>query len=197
MPGRGRAADRGRGRAAALRAAGHRAEATDRRRDGDCARRGRSAQRSRPGGRPAGPAQAPLRAGLAGARRGAAATIAIVAVVALTGGSSSDKMMPGQVIARSMPTDASVRLYASDGEAHLKVSGMPKAGDGRIYEVWLQRPDDSMVATDALFDVTADGRGSVHVPDIAGAKAIYVTNEPAGGSNKPTTNPLMRVEITS
>lgn len=126
-----------------------------------------------------------------------AAVIVAIALVAIPGGPDSDQVVPGEVIAKSMPATASVRLYEGDGRAHLKVTGMPKAGEGRIYEVWLQRPDDAMTATDALFDVTADGHGSVHVPDLAGAKAIYVTNEPEGGSRQPTSAPLLRVQLKS
>ncbi len=126
-----------------------------------------------------------------------AVVLALVAVVAIPGGSGPEQTTRGEMLAKTMPSNASVTLYEGDGKAHLKVAGIPKAGESRIYEVWLQRPDDSFAPTDALFDVTADGNGTVYVPDLADAKAIYITNEPAGGSEQPTTNPLMRVELTS
>ncbi len=128
---------------------------------------------------------------------GAVLAAMVVAVVLVASpGSAPDTVTQGEIIAKGMPANASIKLLEShDGKAHLEVTGVPEAGDGRIYEVWLQQPDDTMAPTDALFDVTAGGHGTVHVPDLGKATAIYITNEPVGGSSAPTSDPLMRVEL--
>lgn len=128
----------------------------------------------------------------------AAALAAVIVAIVLVAspGTAPDTVTQGEIIAKGMPANASIKLLESDdGKAHLEVTGVPEAGDGRIYEVWLQQPNDTMAPTDALFDVTAGGHGTVHVPDLGEAKAIYITNEPAGGSSAPTSDPLMRVEL--
>lgn len=127
----------------------------------------------------------------------AVAAVIVALVLVIPGGSAPDQVTNGEIIAKGMPANASVKLLESDGKAHLEVTGLPEAGEGRIYEVWLQQPDDSMAPTDALFDVTAEGHGTVHVPDLKDVKAIYVTNEPVGGSSQPTTDPLMSVTLES
>jgi anti-sigma-K factor RskA len=121
------------------------------------------------------------------------ATVIAVAVVAVFALSGNQRTVDGEILAKGMPATASVSLVGPNDSAKLKVGGVPAAAAGRTYEVWLQQPDGSMKPTSALFS----GDGSVSVPNLEGSTAVYVTVEPAGGSQQPTTKPIMRVQLPS
>jgi hypothetical protein len=78
----------------------------------------------------------------------------------------------------------------------LQVKGMPSPALGRIYEVWLKRGSEGPEPTDALFSVTGHGDGTVGVPgDLKGVSEVMVTEEPAGGSLKPTHSPVIVASV--
>jgi anti-sigma-K factor RskA len=88
-------------------------------------------------------------------------------------------------------TTAELRKVGSHLE--LIVEGLPLPPRGRIYEVWLLKQGaQAPVPTNALFSVTTHGEGSVDVPgNDARVSKVLVTDEPLGGSPKPTRNPVI------
>jgi anti-sigma-K factor RskA len=89
---------------------------------------------------------------------------------------------------------ARVVVASSRGEAVFLTDGMPATSPDEIYELWLI--DEEGPAPAGLFDVDERGRATrVLTGDLAGAAAIAVTVEPAGGSPQPTSDPLMVVEL--
>jgi anti-sigma factor RsiW len=85
---------------------------------------------------------------------------------------------------------AQVRI--GGGHAELTVRDLPAPAPGRIYEVWLKRPNAVAAPTTALFTVGAAGTADVGVPgDLRGVNEILVTEEPAGGSRVPTGPPVI------
>jgi len=88
--------------------------------------------------------------------------------------------------------NASAQLRKVGSRLELVVEGMPAPPRGRIYEVWLERGTQAPAPTDALFSVTHQGEGAVDVPgNVRGVSKILVTDEPLGGSLKPTRNPII------
>jgi hypothetical protein len=58
--------------------------------------------------------------------------------------------------------------------------------------VWLTRPGAEPAPTDALFAPSRDGTASVNVPGgVSGVAQVLVTDEPMGGSRKPTRTPVV------
>ncbi len=96
----------------------------------------------------------------------------------------------------SAPPGASCKMRVAGGSGKLVVAGLQAPPEGRIYQVWLDR--DSGTApepTEALFSVRK-GRASVDVPgDLHGVKGVLVTDEPLGGSEVPTRQPVIKVSI--
>jgi anti-sigma-K factor RskA len=88
--------------------------------------------------------------------------------------------------------DASAQLQVSDGEAMLVAQRLPAPPDGRIYQVWVM-PEGSNTPepTNALFYPRTDGSVAAAIPDVSRAKMVLVTDEPMGGSEKPTRTPLL------
>ena len=127
---------------------------------------------------------------LAGAIAVAAAVA--LAVVLATGGSGTTRVIRAQVSAPG----ARGALQVRSGRALLSLSGMPQAGRGRVYEVWLERAGVPQ-PTDALFAVTASGSATVAVPgSLAGVREVLVTSEPSGGSAHPTRAPAVVARLS-
>lgn len=90
----------------------------------------------------------------------------------------------------------SLVVPARRGEvAYLRVQGLPQVGRERVYQVWVERGDE--VVPQALFDVSAEGGGTAGINDgLSGVDQVVVTEEPAGGSRAPTTQPVLTVDTS-
>lgn len=129
-----------------------------------------------------------------------AALVACLAVltVMVANGPETDRVIRGEVAASIRDAGTSASLVEDDGSTRLEVAGLPAAGADRIYEVWIQRPDESVTSTKSPLEVSDDGSGSVFVTDsLKGVKAVLVTSEPAGGSPQPTRDPVLTVNVAS
>jgi hypothetical protein len=92
----------------------------------------------------------------------------------------------------SAPGGASCQMHVAADSARLVVAGMQTPPEGRIYQIWLDRDNGTAPEpTEALFSVRK-GRASVNVPgDLSGVKRVLVTDEPVGGSEVPTRQPVI------
>ena len=84
-----------------------------------------------------------------------------------------------------------------DGLALVDFHGMPPAGDGRVYEVWLIR-SGANPAPVAVFVPDSNGEKVVLVSrSLAGYSVMAVTNEPGpDGSPAPTQQPQLFGNLT-
>jgi len=125
-----------------------------------------------------------------------AASVAVAAVIVLNNvGSTAPERVTVAQVAPSIP-GGHASLRQVDSRAELVVSGMPQPALGKIYEVWLSHGSGSPQPTDALFNVTGTGSGSVNVPgNLHGVKEVMVTSEPLDGSSRPTSSPVLRVVL--
>ena len=122
---------------------------------------------------------------------GAAVVLAIAAGfgVAQLGGEDTRT-----VVAQTTLPDTSGSLKVHDDDAILEVRGMPSLDRGRVYQAWVQR--DGMIEPEPTFEVGADGRGTVAVPeDLSDAQAVLLTREPRGGSRAPSEKPILTVTL--
>ena len=118
----------------------------------------------------------------------ASVAVLIVAVVLIASGGSSHREISATVAWH--PGSATLRV--GSGRPELIVRRMPQPPSGRVYEVWLQRGSGPPSPTNALFDVNSAGSAAVEVPgDLHGVSTVMVTAEPAGGSPKPTSQPVI------
>jgi anti-sigma-K factor RskA len=78
-------------------------------------------------------------------------------------------------------------LEVEGDRARLVGTKLPPPPAGHVYQVWLDRGGKAPEATSALFSTRRDGTASVDVPgSLEGVRAVMVTDEPSGGSSKPT-----------
>jgi hypothetical protein len=111
----------------------------------------------------------------------------------LTGDRAAQRTLTGEAIA------GTAKLKVGDGGTKLVVTGLPAPGKGRIYQVWLDHPNDRQPPqpTDALFSVSKRGNATVDVPsDLKDVSTVAVTEEPIGGSQIPTGKKVIGVRIT-
>jgi len=73
-------------------------------------------------------------------------------------------------------------------DAVLTATGMPPAAPGRVYQLWVIGPHG---ARPAGFVTT----GSVLASGIAPGDRIAITVEPAGGTTRPTTKPVVLIPV--
>jgi hypothetical protein len=103
---------------------------------------------------------------------------------------------PRTIACASAPSGATCQMRVVGDSAKLIVAGLATPPEGRIYQVWLDRDNGTAPqATEALFSVRK-GRASVDVPgDLTGVKQVLVTDEPLGGSEVPTRQPVIAARM--
>lgn len=91
---------------------------------------------------------------------------------------------------------ATADLRKVGAHVQLVVEGLPAPPAGRIYEVWLEHGAQEPDPTDVLFSVTRTGHGTAAVPGgLQGISHVLVTDEPLGGSLKPTRKPIIVAKV--
>jgi anti-sigma-K factor RskA len=133
--------------------------------------------------------------GLAPLPAAAAASLLIAVLVAggivLSDGDET-RTVQGQVLIASAPK-ARAELKLSDDATKLTVSGMPAPPAGKVYQVWLKPPAQAPKPTRALFRVDSRGDADVEIKPgrLKGIEQVLVTAEPDGGSQSPTSDPVI------
>ena len=88
---------------------------------------------------------------------------------------------------------ATLELHGDSGTLH--VNQMPELDPDEVYEVWVQRA--GVMEPASLFVLDSKGAALAAVPGpLENAEAIAVTVEPSGGSQSPTTDPLLQAELS-
>ena len=126
----------------------------------------------------------------------AALIVLVVAGVALRGGvHGGERVVAVQVATRVAPSGQG-RIVVRDGRGRIEVSGLPGAGRGREYQVWVAHGTRAPEPTSALFTVDGRGRATVDLPGrVDDYDAVLVTDEPRGGSRTPTGQVVLQAKV--
>jgi anti-sigma-K factor RskA len=113
------------------------------------------------------------------------------------GGSESVRTVAAQVTGGGT-ANASAQVEIDADHAELVVDGMQSPGAGHVYQVWYVREGQSdPVPAGALFDVDSAGQGAAALPGgVDDVASVLVSVEPAGGSEKPTTQPVIAANLS-
>jgi anti-sigma-K factor RskA len=122
---------------------------------------------------------------------GIALLLGVIGGIAISGEDEA-REVTAQVDRTRLPGGAA-QLDIDGDAATLRVSGLPMAPRGEVYEVWIER-DGEVRPAGALFDVGRDGHGSTAV-SVDGVDRVMVTRERAGGSATPTETPVIVAEV--
>jgi anti-sigma-K factor RskA len=121
----------------------------------------------------------------------------LIGALVLNGGSGMTRTQVVQATVLVPGHRATAELRKVGSHVELVVEGLPAPPPGRIYEVWLERGTQAPEPTDVLFSVTHRGDGSVGVSGYErGVSKVLVTDEPLGGSRKPTRTPIIIAPTT-
>jgi anti-sigma-K factor RskA len=136
--------------------------------------------------------RAPLAAALAA---GALGVGVLIGGVAFSGGAKTRTVTAS--VDQTRAPRASARLEIRGGHAVLIAEGMPAPAGGRVYEVWLQRSNGTVVPTTTLFTPRSNGAATAGVAgSLNGVKQVLVSAEPRGGSLQPTTKPILAARLS-
>jgi anti-sigma-K factor RskA len=101
-----------------------------------------------------------------------------------------------QHVSATLPGGATATVVrsASLGRAVISTRGLAPAPGGKVYELWLQARSGTMKPAGLI---RSRGQRTVVLRgDAAGAKAVGITLEPAGGSSRPTSPPIALFPFT-
>ncbi len=102
------------------------------------------------------------------------------------------RTVPAAVKIASAPNAGATLVTDRHGHSQLRVRNMPQAGTARVYQVWLKRRGQKPTPSTALFTVDRTGHADVSVPEnTKGTEELLVTREPDGGSQQPTSAPVI------
>jgi anti-sigma-K factor RskA len=83
----------------------------------------------------------------------------------------------------------------SEGEGGtLHLDGVHQLPPDKVLEAWVER-EGEVEAVPALFVPDRHGRASTRIEDMGGVETLMVTEEPRGGSETPTGEPLMTMSV--
>jgi anti-sigma-K factor RskA len=84
-------------------------------------------------------------------------------------------------------------MILEDDRAVLMAEDMPRAPEGRTYQIWVIEGD--VPEPGGLFEPRGESVAAVVEKPLDEGDVIAVTIEPAGGSRQPTTDPLMTAKL--
>jgi anti-sigma-K factor RskA len=120
--------------------------------------------------------------------------VAVAGYVVGNNGSSSPSGGPaGTVVSGHAPGIVATMVREGAGGS-LHLTNVKPIPDGRVLEAWVQR-DGRVTPVEALFVPDREGRASTTVANMEGVETVMVTVEPAGGTNAPTSSPIVTMPI--
>jgi anti-sigma-K factor RskA len=133
--------------------------------------------------------------------RPAAALTALALVVAVvvgyavgTGGGGGPGTTTTKTVAQGGAVHATLEKSGDSGT--LMLTGLEQARTGHVYETWVQHGNRAPVPS-SLFEPRRDGTASTAIPhQLEGADRVMVSVEPEGGSDQPTSSPIVTLELS-
>ena len=105
------------------------------------------------------------------------------------GGSTGTRTISASVDSTRVGS-ARAQVVVAGGASLLRVSQMPQAPTGQVYEIWFKRGD--RIDPGPLFSVDRNGNGAGAIPsDLHGVDQVMVTRERVGGAQQPTEAPVV------
>ena len=130
-------------------------------------------------------------------RPATAATAAVVVIALAVGGYA---LRSGSSGGESVTTTAGERpgveatLVSEEGAGTLRLANVRELPAKVVLQAWVQR-DARVESADRLFVPNRDGTATTRIADMSGVEAVMVTEEPRGGSDHPTSNPIVILKV--
>lgn len=129
--------------------------------------------------------------------RPAVAFAAMVLVVAAIAGYEIGKGGGGEegastVVSRSH--GVTVKMVRQGDGGTLRLIGVHQLPPKKVLEAWVRR-EGKVEPVPALFVPDRKGRASTQIEDMSGVDTVMVTEEPQGGSEEPTSPPIVTMSV--
>jgi anti-sigma-K factor RskA len=119
--------------------------------------------------------------------------LAVVAGYAIRGGDSGGGGATTVAVGEAPAVTA--KLVMEGDSAMLKLANVEAMRGDRVLEAWVQR-EGEVERAGGLFVPDRAGRATATIPDMHGVEAVMVTAEPEGGSEAPTSVPMVEIETS-
>ncbi|MFN8163230.1 MAG: anti-sigma factor [Solirubrobacterales bacterium] len=132
---------------------------------------------------------------IAGLAAVAAVILAVAAVAGYKLGSEGSGGSGGTstIVAGHAPGVTAKMVREGDGGT-LRLAHVHRLPSDRVLEAWVRR-EGRVEAVAALFVPDREGHASTTIADMKGVDAVMVTAEPTGGSEEPTSAPLITIPV--
>jgi anti-sigma-K factor RskA len=87
-----------------------------------------------------------------------------------------------------------VKMVQEGESGTLQLSGVPEVPQDKVLEAWVER-EGKVESVPALFVPDRHGQAETRIADMTGVETVMVTEEPQGGSDAPTGEPLMSMSV--
>jgi anti-sigma-K factor RskA len=89
-----------------------------------------------------------------------------------------------------------VKMVQEGSAGTLQIEGLEPLPSDKVLEAWVQR-EGEVEAVPALFVPDRHGHAEATIADMNGVETVMVTEEPPGGSEAPTGEPIMSMKVPS
>jgi anti-sigma-K factor RskA len=89
-----------------------------------------------------------------------------------------------------------VKMVQEDSAGTLQIEGLEPLPSDKVLEAWVER-EGEVEAVPALFVPDRHGHAEAAIADMTGVEVVMVTEEPPGGSEAPTGEPIMSMKVPS
>jgi anti-sigma-K factor RskA len=122
--------------------------------------------------------------------------VAAVAGYALGGGIGGDSDSGGgtNTVISGQPPGITAEMVDEGDGGTLRLENVKQLPSDRVLQAWVQR-DGEVESVRALFVPDRAGRASTELPEMSGVEAVMVTAEPQGGSEAPTSKPIVTIPV--
>lgn len=87
-----------------------------------------------------------------------------------------------------------VKMVPEGKGGTLHISHLHQPEPGKVLEAWVLR-EGEVEAVRALFVPDRHGRAETRIADMSGVEEVMVTEEPRGGSEEPTSKPIVAMSV--
>jgi anti-sigma-K factor RskA len=87
-----------------------------------------------------------------------------------------------------------VKMVQEGNSGTLQLSGVHQLPQDKVLEAWVER-EGEVEAVPALFVPDRNGQAETRIADMNGVEVVMVTEEPQGGSEAPTGEPIMTMAV--
>lgn len=97
-------------------------------------------------------------------------------------------------IERQLDNGIAVTMVQDGERGTLQLSNLPEVRSDKVLEAWVER-EGEVEAVPALLVPDRNGQAETTIADMSGVATVMVTEEPRGGSEAPTGEPIMSMEV--